>query len=60
MGKIDQSRHLAASCTRLAQQADNPPEKSALLRMAASWQRLVEHAEHPESADSGEDDRSTH
>jgi hypothetical protein len=59
MGKIDQYRHLAAACARLAQQADDPPEKSALLRMAESWQPLAEHAEHPESADSGEDDRNT-
>jgi hypothetical protein len=31
----------------------------SILRMAESWQRLAEHAEHPESADSGEDDRNT-
>jgi hypothetical protein len=58
MGKIDQYPHLAAACARLAEQADDP-EKSALLRMAESWRRLAEHAEHPESADSGEDDRNT-
>jgi hypothetical protein len=59
MGKIDQYWHLAAACTRLAQQTDNAPEKSALLRMAESWRRLAERAEHPESADTGEDDRNT-
>ncbi|MGA8076838.1 MAG: hypothetical protein WB868_05560 [Xanthobacteraceae bacterium] len=45
MGNAEEYRHYAAECIRLAQQSHAPTEKDALLRMAAAWRRLAEHAE---------------
>jgi hypothetical protein len=45
MGKAEDYRNYAAQCLRLAQQAQEPVEKDALLSMAAAWRRLAEHAE---------------
>ena len=45
MGKVEQYRHYAAECIRLAQKSQYPAEKDMLLSMAAVWRRLAEHAE---------------
>jgi hypothetical protein len=53
MGKVDQYRHYAAECFRLAQQSQNPSEKDMLLSMAAAWHRLAEHAERSHEPNGG-------
>jgi hypothetical protein len=45
MGKVEQYRHYAAECLRLAQQTSVAAEKDTLLGMAEAWRRLAERAE---------------
>jgi hypothetical protein len=35
----------AAECVRLAERASDPQSKLALLHMAESWRKIIEHAE---------------
>ena len=53
MGKAQDYRRYAAQCISLAQQAQAPEDKNALLSMASAWLRLAEHAERMSDRDNG-------
>ena len=54
MAVADQYRRYAAECIRVAQQIQNPTDKSMLLQMAEMWIRLAEKAAHDREPGDGE------
>jgi hypothetical protein len=46
--RIDYYRRMAGECVQLAHASDNSTTKAALLEMAQTWARLVEHARQAE------------
>jgi hypothetical protein len=48
MATVDQNRHYAAECLRLARKTENVAEKDLLLQMAEGWRQLAERAEKEE------------